>query len=140
MTRLLALDYGTKRVGIAVTDELQLIASGLCTIRTHDCMDFLMEYLSKESVSTIVMGMPKNLRNQNTDATPYVKGFAKQIRKQFPEMKVELIDERFTSKIAFQSMIDSGLKKKARQDKALVDEVSATLILQSYLEQKKYKI
>ena len=137
MARLLALDYGTRRVGIAVTDELQLIASGLCTIRTHDCMDFLIEYLSKESVSTIVMGMPKNLRNQNTDATPYVKGFAKQIRKQFPEMKVELIDERFTSKIAFQSMIDSGLKKKARQDKALVDEVSATLILQSYLEQQK---
>ena len=137
MTRLLALDYGTKRVGIAVTDELQLIASGLCTVRTHDCMDFLIEYLSKESVSTIVMGMPKNLRNQNTDATPYVKGFAKQIRKQFPEMKVELIDERFTSKIAFQSMLDSGLKKKARQDKTLVDEVSATLILQSYMEQQK---
>ena len=137
MTRLLALDYGTKRVGIAVTDELQLIASGLCTVRTHDCMDFLIEYLSKESVSTIVMGIPKNLRNQNTDATPYVKGFAKQIRKQFPEMKVELIDERFTSKIAFQSMIDSGLKKKVRKDKALVDEVSATLILQSYMEQQK---
>ena len=137
MTRLLALDYGTKRVGIAVTDELQMIASGLCTVRTHDCMDFLIEYLSKESVSTIVMGMPKNLRNQNTDATPYVKGFAKQIRKQFPEMKVEFIDERFTSKIAFQSMIDGGLKKKARQDKALVDEVSATLILQSYMEQQK---
>jgi len=137
MTRLLALDYGTKRVGIAVTDELQLIASGLCTVRTHDCMDFLIEYLSKESVSTIVMGIPKNLRNQNTDATPYVKGFAKQIRKQFPEMKVELIDERFTSKIAFQSMIDGGLKKKVRQDKALVDEVSATLILQSYMEQQK---
>ena len=137
MTRLLALDYGTKRVGIAVTDELQMIPSGLCTVRTNDCMDFLIEYLSKESVSTIVMGLPKNLRNQNTDATPYVKGFAKQIRKQFPEMKIELIDERFTSKIAFQSMLDSGLKKKARQDKALVDEVSATLILQSYMEQQK---
>ena len=137
MNRLLALDYGTKRVGIAVTDELQMIPSGLCTVRTHDCMDFLIEYLSKESVSTIVMGIPKNLRNQNTDATPYVKGFAKQIRKQFPEMKVELIDERFTSKIAFQSMIDGGLKKKVRQDKALVDEVSATLILQSYMEQQK---
>ena len=108
MTRLLALDYGTKRVGIAVTDELQLIASGLCTVRTHDCLDFLIEYLSKESVSTIVMGIPKNLRNQNTDVTPYVKGFAKQIRKQFPEMKVELIDERFTSKIAFQS-INEGI-------------------------------
>ena len=83
------------------------------------------------------MGIPKNLRNQNTDVTPYVKGFAKQIRKQFPEMKVELIHERFTSKIAFQSMVDGGLKKKARQDKALVDEVSATLILQSYMEQQK---
>ena len=137
MTRLLALDYGTKRVGIAVTDELQMIASGLCTVRTHDCMDFLIEYLSKESVSTIVMGMPKDLRNHNTDSTPYVKGFAKQIRKQFPEIKVELIDEHFTSKIAFQSMIDGGLKKKARQDKALIDEVSATLILQSYMEQQK---
>lgn len=137
MTRLLALDYGTKRVGIAVTDELQMIPSGLCTVRTNDCMDFLIEYLSKETVSTIVMGLPKNLRNQNTDATPYAKGFAKQIRKQFPKMRVELIDERFTSKIAFQSMIDSGLKKKARQDKAIVDEVSATLILQSYMEQQK---
>ena len=136
MTRLMALDYGSKRVGIAVTDELQMIASGLCTVRTHNCMDFLNDYLAKESVSTIVMGIPKNLRNQNTDATPYVKGFAKQIRKQFPEIKVELIDERFTSKIAFQSMIDGGLKKKARQDKALIDEVSATLILQSYMEQK----
>ena len=137
MTRLLALDYGTKRGGIAVTDELQMIASGLCTGRTQDGMDFLIEYLSKESVATFVLGMPKNLRNQNTDATPYVKGFAKQIRKQFPEMIVELIDERFTSKIAFQSMIDGGLKTKARQDKALVDEVSATLILQSYMEQQK---
>ena len=88
-----------------------MIASALCTVHTHDCMDFLIEYLSKESVSTIVMGIPKDLRNQNTDATPYVKGFVKQIRKQFPEMKVELIDERFTSKIAFQAMIEGGLKK-----------------------------
>ena len=83
MTRLLALDYGTKRVGIAVTDELQLIASGLCTVRTHDCMDFLIEYLSKESVSTIVMGMPKDLRNQNTDATPYVKVLQNRLESNF---------------------------------------------------------
>jgi len=139
MARLLALDYGTKRVGIAVTDELQIIASGLCTVRTHDCMEFLEDYFSKESVTAVVMGMPKDLKNQKTDSTPYVKGFAKQLRKKFPDMQIHLIDERFTSKMAFQTMIDSGLKKKARQDKALVDEVSATLILQSFMEQQKFK-
>jgi putative Holliday junction resolvase len=140
MARLLALDYGTKRVGVAVTDELQIIASGLCTVRAHDCMDFLKEYISKEKVDAIILGMPKNLQDQKTDATPYVKGFAKQLRKQFPEMEIHLIDERFTSKMAFQSMIDSGLKKKARQNKALVDEVSATIILQSFMEQQNFKI
>lgn len=139
MARLLALDYGTKRVGIAITDEFQMIASGLCTVRAHDCMDFLKDYLSKESVSDIVIGLPKDLNNKKTDATPYVKGFAKQIRKEFPDLDVHFIDERFTSKIAFQSMIDGGLKKKDRQNKALVDEVSATLILQSFMEQKKFK-
>lgn len=140
MARLLALDYGTKRVGIAITDELQMIASGLCTVRAHDCMDFLKDYLSKESVSAIVMGLPKDLNNQKTDATPYVKGFAKQLRKQFPELEVHYVDERFTSKMAFQSMIDGGLNKKLRQNKALVDEVSATLILQSFMEQRNFKI
>ena len=139
MARLLALDYGTKRVGIAITDEFQMIASGLCTIRAHDCMDFLKDYLSKESVSDIVIGLPKDLNNKKTDSTPYVKGFAKQIRKEFPDLDVHFIDERFTSKIAFQSMIDGGLKKKDRQNKALVDEVSATLILQSFMEQKNFK-
>ncbi|MDG1849182.1 MAG: Holliday junction resolvase RuvX [Flavobacteriales bacterium] len=138
MARLLALDYGTKRVGVAITDELQMIASGLCTVRTHDCMDFLKEYISKEAVSAIVMGLPKDLNNQKTDSTPYVKGFAKQLRKQFPGLEVHFVDERFTSKMAFQSMIDGGLKKKARQNKALVDEVSATLILQSFMEQRNF--
>ena len=138
MARLLALDYGTKRVGVAITDELQMIASGLCTVRTHDCMDFLIEYISKEAVSAIVMGLPKDLNNQKTDSTPYVKGFAKQLRKQFPGLEVHFVDERFTSKMAFQSMIDGGLKKKARQNKALVDEVSATLILQSFMEQRNF--
>ena len=128
-----------RRVGIAITDEFQMIASGLCTVRAHDCMDFLKDYLSKESVSDIVIGLPKDLNNKKTDATPYVKGFAKQIRKEFPDLDVHFIDERFTSKIAFQSMIDGGLKKKDRQNKALVDEVSATLILQSFMEQKKFK-
>jgi putative Holliday junction resolvase len=140
MARLLALDYGTKRVGIAITDELQIIASGLCTVRAHDCMDFLKDYISKESVSSIVVGLPKDLNNQKTDATPYVKGFAKQLRKQFPDMEVHFVDERFTSKMAFQSMIDGGVKKKDRQNKALVDEVSATLILQSFMEQRNFKI
>ena len=139
MARLLALDYGTKRVGIAITDEFQMIASGLCTVRAHDCMDFLKDYLSKESVSDIVIGLPKDLNDKKTDATPYVKGFAKQIRKEFPDLDVHFVDERFTSKIAFQSMIDGGLKKKDRQNKALVDEVSATLILQSFMEQKNFK-
>ena len=139
MARLLALDYGTKRVGIAITDEYQMIASGLCTVRAHDCMDFLKDYLSKETVSDIVIGLPKDLNDKKTDATPYVKGFAKQIRNEFPDLDVHFIDERFTSKIAFQSMIDGGLKKKDRQNKALVDEVSATLILQSFMEQKKFK-
>jgi len=136
----LALDYGTKRVGIAITDELQIIASGLCTVRAHDCMDFLKDYISKESVSSIVLGLPKDLNNQKTDATPYVKGFAKQLRKQFPDLEVHFVDERFTSKMAFQSMIDGGVKKKDRQNKALVDEVSATLILQSFMEQRNFKI
>ena len=140
MARLLALDYGTKRVGIAITDELQMIASGLCTVRAHDCMDYLKDYISKESVSAIVLGLPKDLNNQKTDSTPYVKGFAKQLRKAFPELEVHYVDERFTSKMAFQSMIDGGLKKKARQNKALVDEVSATLILQSFMEQTNFKI
>ena len=140
MARLLALDYGTKRVGIAITDELQIIASGLCTVRAHDCMDFLKDYISKESVSSIVLGLPKDLNNQKTDATPYVKGFAKQLRKQFPDLEVHFVDERFTSKMAFQSMIDGGVKKKERQNKALVDEVSATLILQSFMEQRNFKI
>jgi putative Holliday junction resolvase len=140
MARLLALDYGTKSVGIAITDELQIIASGLCTVRAHDCMDFLKDYISKESVSSIVVGLPKDLNNQKTDATPYVKGFAKQLRKQFPDLEVHFVDERFTSKMAFQSMIDGGVKKKDRQNKALVDEVSATLILQSFMEQRNFKI
>lgn len=139
MARLLALDYGMKRVGIAVTDELQIIASGLCTVRAHDCLDFLKDYISRESVETIVIGMPKDLKNQNTDATPHVKGFVKKLKKEFPKMELHFIDERFTSKIAFQTMIDSGLKKKARQDKSLIDEVSATIILQSFMEQHNFK-
>ena len=138
MARLLAIDYGLKRVGIAVTDELQLIASGLCTIDTSVCMDFISSYVLKEPVESIIIGMPKNLSNKSTDATPHVKGFVKRLKKQFSQLTIITVDERFTSKIAFQSMIDMGLKKQTRKKKALVDEISATLILQSYMAQQDF--
>lgn len=136
MTRILALDYGTKRTGIAVTDPLQIIASGLTTVATPQLLDFLKTYLSKESVSEIVIGKPKRLNNEASESEAYITTFVKQLEKTFPEVRFVRVDERFTSKMAFQSLIDSGVKKKQRQNKALVDEVSATLILQSYLEQK----
>ena len=135
MGRIIALDYGTKRVGIAITDELQMIASGLCTVTAHDCIDFLTDYFAKESVDCLVIGLPKDLKNNSTDSTPYVKGFARKLRKVFPKLDIHYVDERFTSKIAFQTLLDSGLKKKNRKVKHLIDEVSATLILQSYMEQ-----
>jgi putative Holliday junction resolvase len=138
MGRIIALDYGTKRVGIAITDELQIIASGLCTVSAHDCIDFLTDYFVKESVDFLVMGLPKDLKNNSTDATPYVKGFARKLRKVFPSLVIRYVDERFTSKMAFKTLLDSGVKKKNRKDKALIDEVSATLILQSYMEQNKF--
>ncbi|MFK8295525.1 Holliday junction resolvase RuvX [Capnocytophaga canimorsus] len=136
MTRILALDYGTNRTGIAVTDPLQIIASGLTTVATPQLLDFLKTYLSKESVSEIVIGKPKRLNNEVSESEAYITTFVKQLEKTFPEVRFVRVDERFTSKMAFQSLIDSGVKKKQRQNKALVDEVSATLILQSYLEQK----
>jgi putative Holliday junction resolvase len=135
MGRIIALDYGTKRVGIAITDELQMIASGLCTVTAHNCIDFLTDYFAKESVDCLVIGLPKDLKNNSTDSTPYVKGFARKLRKVFPMLDIHYVDERFTSKIAFQTLLDSGLKKKDRKVKHLIDEVSATLILQSYMEQ-----
>lgn len=138
MGRIMALDYGTKRVGIAITDELQIIASGLCTVSAHDCIEFLTNYFVNESVDFLVIGLPKDLKNNSTDATPYVKGFARKLRKVFPTLDIHYVDERFTSKMAFQTLLDSGAKKKNRKDKALIDEVSATLILQSFMEQNKF--
>lgn len=136
MGRILALDYGEKRTGIAVTDELRLIASGLTTVPTKELILFLKDYVNAENVDIIVVGEPKQMNNTPSESEQYIKPFLVELAKQFPAIAIERQDERFTSKMAFQSMLDSGLKKKQRRDKALVDEISATLILQSYLERK----
>lgn len=136
MSRVLAIDFGEKKTGIAVTDELQLIASGLTTVITSKLFAFLTDYLKTESVETIIVGEPKTLKNEPSESEKLIAPFVEKLKKTFPKVKVKRIDERFTSKMAFQTMIDSGLKKKQRQNKALVDEISATIILQSYLYYK----
>ncbi len=136
MGRILAIDYGRKRIGLAVTDPLQIIANALTTIHSKDIWNFIAEYLEKEDVECIVVGYPKQMNNQASEAVRFINPFLKKLTKTYPDMMVKLVDERFTSKIAHQTMIDAGLKKKARQNKALVDTISATIILQSYLEQK----
>lgn len=137
MARILALDFGQKRTGIAVTDELQIIASGLTTVNTDELLVFLKDYLSKESVELFVIGVPKQMNNQDSESAPLIKKLTSKLKSEFPDMPIFSIDERFTSKMAFQSMIDSGLSKKQRRNKALIDEISATIILQSYLYSKK---
>lgn len=136
MPRILAIDYGQKRTGIAVTDELQIIASGLTTIPSETAIAFLKAYFTKEKVSTVLIGEPKQMNNEPSESTGIIEKFVANFVHEFPEMKVIRVDERFTSKMAFQSMIDSGLKKKQRQDKALIDEISATIMLQDYLSRK----
>ena len=136
MGRILAIDYGTKRTGIAVTDELQIIASGLTTVASELLLEFLKDYISKEKVELIVVGEPKQMNNQASESEIHIQKFIEQLTKVFPDIPIKRIDERFTSKMAFQTMIDSGLKKNQRKNKALVDEISATLILQSYLYNK----
>ncbi len=133
MARILALDYGTKRTGIAVTDEFQLIASGLTTVSTAELFSFLKDYFVSEKVELVLIGEPKQKDGSPSESEVAIQVFLKQFNKEFPEIKLERVDERFTSKMAFQTMIDSGLKKKQRKNKALVDEISATIILQSYL-------
>ncbi|WP_299123935.1 Holliday junction resolvase RuvX [uncultured Winogradskyella sp.] len=133
MARILAIDYGTKRTGIAVTDEMQIIASGLTTIDTKELLVFLKNYISSENVDKFVVGLPKQMDNTASESEVYIQEFLEKLAKSIPHIPVARVDERFTSKMAFQTMIDSGLKKKQRQNKALVDEISATLILQSYL-------
>jgi len=133
MGRILALDYGTKRTGIAVTDELQLIASGLKTVKTSELIAFLTQYFKTENVEKVIVGEPKQKDGSASQSEVYIKEFIKKFKQEFPEIPLERIDERFTSKMAFQTMIDSGLSKKKRRNKALVDEISATIILQTYL-------
>lgn len=134
MPRILAIDYGKKRTGIAVTDPLKMIASGLTTVPTHELIPFLKKYFIKESVEKIVIGYPKNLDGSATDATTLVEEGIRILRKNFPDVPILKIDERFTSKIASQSILASGVNKKQRQNKALTDEVSATILLQDYLQ------
>ena len=133
MARLMASDYGSKRVVIAVTDPMQIIATGLTTVHSKDLIDFLKTYTSKEEVECIVVGEPKQMNNEPSESARFIEPFVVHLKRTFPTIKVERMDERFTSKMAFQTMIDSGLKKKARQNKELVDEISATIILQSYM-------
>jgi putative Holliday junction resolvase len=139
MARILAIDYGEKRTGIAVTDELQLIASGLTTIDTAVIFTFLKDYFENENVELILVGEPKQMDNTPSESEVLIKPFIETLKKQFPNIDIKRVDERFTSKMAFQTMIDSGLKKKQRQNKALIDEISATIILQSYLYSRKNK-
>ncbi|NQZ44840.1 MAG: Holliday junction resolvase RuvX [Flavobacteriaceae bacterium] len=136
MGRILALDFGTVRTGLAVTDELQLIASGLRTVATTELMDFLKEYLAANAVETLVIGEPKRMDGSPSEVESEIVKFIGQVNAQFPELPVVRQDERFTSKMAVRSLIDSRVKKKQRQNKALLDEVSATLILQAYLERR----
>ncbi|RAR50973.1 Holliday junction resolvase RuvX [Flavobacterium lacus] len=136
MPRILAIDYGIKRTGIAVTDELQIIASGLTTIPSETIIPFLKDYFSKENVSTVLIGEPKQMNGLPSESTPIIEKFVTTFSTEFPEMKVVRVDERFTSKMAFQTMIDSGLSKKQRQNKGLVDEIAATILLQDFLIRK----
>jgi len=133
MARILAIDYGKKRTGIAVTDNLQIIASGLTTVPTEELFIFLKEYTNNEEVELFLIGEPKQMDNTISESEALISPFIVELKKLFPTIPVKRIDERFTSKMAFQTMIESGLKKKQRQNKALVDEISATIILQSYL-------
>lgn len=133
MARILSIDYGAKRTGLAVTDPLQIIATGLTTVETPRLFRYLKEYFAKEPVELIIMGEPKNWDDTDTHATPLVKKAVERLKREFPNIPVKMWDERYTSKMASQAMIEMGLKKKQRQNKALVDEIAATIILQEYL-------
>ena len=136
MGRILALDFGTKRTGIAVTDEFQIIASGLTTVVTTELISFLKDYISKERIELFVVGEPKQLNNEFSESEADIRVFLDKLTHSIPQIPIVRVDERFTSKMAFQTMIDSGLTKKQRRNKELVDEISATIILQSYLSSK----
>ncbi len=136
----MAIDYGRKRSGIAVTDTLQMIANGLTTVPTHELLQFLVDYVAKEPVERILVGLPKQMNNEQSENMKFVEAFVRSLVRKVPDIPVEYVDERFTSVLAHRTMLDAGLKKKARQNKALVDEISATIILQTYLESKRLKL
>ena len=136
MAKAIGIDYGTKRVGIAISDSSKIIASALCTINNKEVLRFLIDLFKREEIDTVVVGEAKNLNGTETDSTKDIQNFIEKLRLSFPKIEIHTIDERFTSKIAFQSIIDSGIKKKTRQNKSLIDKVSATIILQDYLSYK----
>ena len=140
MSRLLSIDYGKKRTGLAVSDPLQIIANGLTTVKTSELFDFLEEYLSKEDVSCIIVGLPIQMSGEPSENMKRVEPFVNRLRKLYPDIPVEYFDERFSSKMAQQAMLRGGLKKSARRNKELVDEISATIILQGYMESKRMRL
>lgn len=137
MARLLSIDYGKKRTGVAVSDPLQIIANGLTTVETSKLFDFLADYLQKESVERIIVGLPRQMNNEPSENMKRVEPFVNRLKKLYPHIPVVYYDERFTSKIAQQTIIDAGLKKKERQRKELIDEISATILLQDYMESRR---
>src|SRR5665213_1328809 len=133
MARILCIDYGLKRTGISVSDPLQIIATGLTTVNSGDLVPFLKDYFKKEQVELIIIGEPKNLDNSDTHATPLVKAIIIKLKKEFPQMPLKTVDERYTSKMAKQAMIEMGMKKKDRRNKRTVDEIAATIMLQEFM-------
>ena len=138
MGRIIAIDYGRKRTGLAVTDTLQMIANGLTTVSSGELVKYLSDYVSRESVDLFVVGLPKQMNNELSENMKYVQAFVTHLKRTIPDIPIEYYDERFTSVMAHQAMLEGGLKKKKRQEKGLVDEISAVIILQAYLESKKY--
>ncbi|MBP6978318.1 MAG: Holliday junction resolvase RuvX [Lentimicrobiaceae bacterium] len=138
MARILAMDFGRKRTGIAVTDEFQLIASGLATVPSHEVIAFLTSYMRKENVERFIVGEPRQMNNLPSESVKFIEPFIHSLKKAFPAIPVERMDERFTSRLAFRTMTEAGLKRKDRQNKALIDKVSAVIILQSYLESRMH--
>ena len=138
MGRILAIDYGRKRVGLAVTDELQIIASALDTVPSAKIFEYLADYFRKEQVELVVVGEPRQMNNLASEAVKYIDPFVRKFRKTFPDVKLERFDERFTSKLAMQTMIDAGLKKKDRKNKATVDRISAVILLQSFMHSRQH--
>jgi putative Holliday junction resolvase len=140
MSRLLSIDYGKKRTGIAVSDSLQIIANGLTTVETSKLFEFLEDYLKKEEVESIIVGLPKQMNGEPSENMKRIEPFVNRLKKIYPKINIEYYDERFTSKLAHQAMIDGGLKKQDRRNKELVDEISATIILQGYMESRRLRL